>query len=126
MESKENKRPLEVDSQNESLVNKRTKIDPSPSSEEQFDQASASDKQSASDLNEEKLEFNVLDLITEVTWKNILKGEYTAKYIKQLSAFLKQEFLNYVIYPPQDQIFASINHSPFNQVKVVILGQVFN
>jgi len=41
-----------------------------------------------------------------------------------LDRFLKEEYDNeQVIFPPKDQIFASFNKTPFNKLKVVILGQ---
>ncbi|MBK6477529.1 MAG: uracil-DNA glycosylase [Saprospiraceae bacterium] len=58
------------------------------------------------------------------SWKNVLKDEFEKPYFQQLRAFLRQEKLNKkIIYPPGPLIFNAFDHCPFDQVKVVILGQ---
>jgi uracil-DNA glycosylase len=52
-----------------------------------------------------------------------LKDEFESQYFKDLTDFLREEKKNFTIYPPGPQIFAAFNHTPFNRVKVVILGQ---
>ena len=59
----------------------------------------------------------------EESWKLVLQQEFEAEYFKALSEFLRDEKKNYTIYPPGSQIFSAFNHTPFNRVKVVILGQ---
>ncbi len=59
----------------------------------------------------------------EESWKLVLQQEFEAEYFKELSEFLREEKKNYTIYPPGSQIFSAFNHTPFNRVKVVILGQ---
>jgi uracil-DNA glycosylase len=59
----------------------------------------------------------------EVSWANILQEEFEAPYFQELKQFLKEEKNKYTIYPPGNLIFNAFNNTPFNRVKVVILGQ---
>ncbi|MDD3859809.1 MAG: uracil-DNA glycosylase [Bacteroidales bacterium] len=59
----------------------------------------------------------------EETWFDELKDEFTKEYFVKLKNFLLEEKKNYVIYPPGSQIFSAFNLTPFNKIKVVILGQ---
>ncbi|MBP6431562.1 MAG: uracil-DNA glycosylase, partial [Ferruginibacter sp.] len=58
------------------------------------------------------------------SWKEALKHEFTKPYFLQIVTFLKTEKAsNKIIYPPGALIFNAFNQTPFNKVKVVILGQ---
>jgi uracil-DNA glycosylase len=59
----------------------------------------------------------------EDTWKNELKEEFNAPYFKQLKSFLVEERQKYTIFPPGKLIFAAFDNTPFDKVKVVIIGQ---
>jgi len=59
----------------------------------------------------------------EDSWKNLLRNEFNEDYFLMLKNFLVEEKKRYIIYPPGPQIFSALNHTPFDQVKVVILGQ---
>jgi len=59
----------------------------------------------------------------EESWKNILKAEFEMPYFGELKQFLVEEKKKFVVYPPGALIFSAFNHTPFNKVKVVILGQ---
>jgi len=61
--------------------------------------------------------------IIEDSWKKELKDEFNSTYFEQLKEFLVDEKSKFTIYPPGSQIFAAFNFTPFNHVKVVILGQ---
>lgn len=56
-------------------------------------------------------------------WDNILNEEFTSSYYLQLRDFLKKEYSNHDIYPCMYDIFNSMKLTPFDEVKVVILGQ---
>ncbi|HJM16460.1 MAG TPA: uracil-DNA glycosylase, partial [Flavobacteriales bacterium] len=56
-------------------------------------------------------------------WKNVLQDEFKENYIRHLKQFLIKEKVNYTIYPRGEDIFNAFNTTPFNNVKVVILGQ---
>lgn len=58
------------------------------------------------------------------SWKQVLKAEFTKDYFLQIVNFLRTEKMaNKIIYPPGSLIFNAFNTTPFENVKVVILGQ---
>ena len=57
------------------------------------------------------------------SWKKILAKEFQSDYFKLLKEFLVQERKKFIIYPPAARIFSSFNYTPFDEVKVVIIGQ---
>jgi len=59
----------------------------------------------------------------ESSWQIKLNEEFNAKYFYDLKQFLLEEKKQYAIYPPGNQIFTAFNLTPFDQVKVVIIGQ---
>lgn len=59
----------------------------------------------------------------EESWKKILFDEFQKPYFEALKTFLVEEKKHYTIYPSGANIFAAFNHTPFERVKVVILGQ---
>ena len=60
----------------------------------------------------------------EPSWKQRLLSEFTQDYMLTLRTFLQAEKnQNKIIYPASKQWFAALNTTPFEQVKVVILGQ---
>lgn len=64
-----------------------------------------------------------MDPKIEPTWLEVLRPQFEAPYFAQLKDFLVQERQQYVCYPKGGDIFAAFNHTPFDRVKVVILGQ---
>lgn len=60
----------------------------------------------------------------EASWKEVLWDEFQQPYFRRLKEFIQGERnLGKVIYPPASLIFNAFNTTPFDQVKVVILGQ---
>ncbi len=60
----------------------------------------------------------------EPSWKAVLDEEFKKPYFETLVAFIKAEkAANKVIFPPGNLIFNAFNTTPFDRVKVVILGQ---
>lgn len=60
----------------------------------------------------------------EPGWLNVLSNELEKPYMKALKSFLLQEKQKgFVVYPKGPDIFNAFNHTPFDKVKVVILGQ---
>ena len=58
------------------------------------------------------------------TWKELLKEEFTKPYFLGIVTLLKAEkAAGKTIYPPGPLIFNAFNQTPFNELKVVILGQ---
>lgn len=60
----------------------------------------------------------------DTSWLNVVGGEFDRSYMGELKAFLREEKEGgKSIYPPGRQVFNALNSTPFDQVKVVILGQ---
>jgi len=59
----------------------------------------------------------------EESWSQLLSAEFQSEYFAQLKTFLIGETKTHTIYPPESLIFNAFNHTPVNNVKVVILGQ---
>jgi uracil-DNA glycosylase len=58
------------------------------------------------------------------SWQAVIGDELEKPYMQALRDFLKQEkAAGKVIYPPSPLIFNAFNHTPFEQVRVVIIGQ---
>jgi uracil-DNA glycosylase len=56
-------------------------------------------------------------------WDELLHDEFQKEYYQKLRAFLKEEYRTQTIYPDMHDIFNALKYTPYNQVKVVILGQ---
>lgn len=59
----------------------------------------------------------------EESWKKELAEFFESETFKKLSAFVKNEYLNKTVYPKPKDIFRAFDETPFDKVKVVILGQ---
>ncbi|AHB41314.1 Uracil-DNA glycosylase [candidate division SR1 bacterium RAAC1_SR1_1] len=58
------------------------------------------------------------------SWKNILRDEFQKPYFEQIKQFLEQEKLaGNIVFPKGSDIFNAFNQTPFDDVKIVILGQ---
>lgn len=57
------------------------------------------------------------------SWLQYLQPEFEAPYFKALRAFLLDEKAKFAIYPPGGLIFNALNLTPFDKVKVVLIGQ---
>ena len=57
------------------------------------------------------------------SWDEVLKGEFDKEYYLKLREFLKAEYSSRVIYPDMYNIFHALQATPYEKVKVVILGQ---
>ncbi len=64
-----------------------------------------------------------MDVRMEESWKKQLQEEFEKPYFKQLTEFVHSEYASQKIYPPAKLIFNAFDQCPFDQVKVVILGQ---
>lgn len=61
--------------------------------------------------------------VIENSWKQVLYDEFQSEYFQDLKGFLVTEKRKHTIYPPGSDIFAAFNHTPFQKVKAVIIGQ---
>jgi uracil-DNA glycosylase len=59
----------------------------------------------------------------EPSWKQQLEAEFALPYWERLTAFVKEEYAAGPCCPPGKHIFRAFDLTPFDQVKVVILGQ---
>ena len=65
-----------------------------------------------------------MDVTIEASWKEVLADEFKKPYFKQIAEHLKTEKKQgKTIYPPGSQIFHAFEATPFDEVKVVVLGQ---
>ncbi|HMC98889.1 MAG TPA: hypothetical protein VKH37_02015, partial [Ferruginibacter sp.] len=65
-----------------------------------------------------------MDVKIEPSWGAVLKDEFSKPYFQQIVTFLKTEkAAGKIIYPPGPLIFNAFAQTPFNRVKVVIIGQ---
>lgn len=59
----------------------------------------------------------------EPSWHQALAAEWDKPYFEQLTDFVRRQYAAGQVFPPGRQIFAAFDTTPFNEVKVVILGQ---
>lgn len=64
-----------------------------------------------------------MDVKIDASWKEHLKQEFEKDYFVKLTEFVRNEYRTKKIFPPAKLIFNAFDHTPFDQVKVVILGQ---
>src|SRR5574344_147495 len=64
-----------------------------------------------------------MDVKIEESWKQHIGAEFDKQYFVDLTAFVRQEYMHTTCYPPGKLIFNAFNLCPFDQVKVVIIGQ---
>ena len=58
-----------------------------------------------------------------MTWQEIMKNYIESDEYKELSKKVLDEYKNYEVFPPKELIFNAIKLTPYDDVKVVILGQ---
>lgn len=63
------------------------------------------------------------DIRIEPSWKEILEAEWTKPYFENLTRFVKERYSVAKVFPQGKNIFAAFDATPFNKVKVVIIGQ---
>lgn len=59
----------------------------------------------------------------EPSWKQVLKDEFEKPYFKELITFVENEYDIHTCFPTYNKVFSAFDHTPFNEVKVVIIGQ---
>lgn len=59
----------------------------------------------------------------EQSWRQALADEWDKPYFGLLTRFVRNEYATKRVYPPGGQIFAAFDTTPFDRVKVVIIGQ---
>lgn len=64
-----------------------------------------------------------MDVRIESSWKQRLSDEWEKDYFRHLTDFVRQQYASRTVFPPASKIFAAFDACPFDEVKVVILGQ---
>ena len=64
-----------------------------------------------------------MDVKIEESWKRVLGSEFEKKYFADLTDFVRNAYMSGRCFPPAKLIFNAFNRTPFDKVKVVILGQ---
>ncbi|MFH2085656.1 MAG: uracil-DNA glycosylase [bacterium] len=64
-----------------------------------------------------------MEVKIEPSWKKVLEPEFSTDYFVRLADFVKSEYQIATVYPPAKFIFRAFELTPFDAVKVVILGQ---
>ena len=59
----------------------------------------------------------------EESWKSVLAEEFEKPYFSDLVSFVRGAYASGIVYPPAKLIFHAFDRTPFDKVKVVILGQ---
>ena len=56
-------------------------------------------------------------------WRKVLADEFAKPYFEDLCAFVEQERAEHAIYPPAEDVFNAFKATPYDRVKVLLLGQ---
>lgn len=59
----------------------------------------------------------------KTTWSEVLSPVKNSEYFRDLRMKMNDEYQNHLCFPPKNKIFRAIELTPFDQIKVVILGQ---
>lgn len=62
-------------------------------------------------------------VVIEPSWDEVLAEELKQDYMRNLSHFLKEERKTHSVYPQQENVFNAFKHTPYDKVRVVIMGQ---
>ena len=56
-------------------------------------------------------------------WDKVLHEEFDKPYVKTLNDFLLNERKHHQVFPPENNLFDALKKTPFEKIKVIILGQ---
>ncbi len=59
----------------------------------------------------------------KISWQDLIKEEMSKDYGIKLTEYIDKEYMTKEIYPAKENIFAALNRTKFEDVRVVILGQ---
>ncbi len=59
----------------------------------------------------------------ETSWRPVLLAETEKPYWKDLQGFVREERRRHTVFPPDKEVFAALHLTPYERVKVLILGQ---
>lgn len=61
--------------------------------------------------------------VLDKTWSEYLSKNVDEQFKKDLFAFINKEYSTKSVFPPKEKIFNSLNFTPLDKIKVVIIGQ---
>ena len=64
-----------------------------------------------------------MEVVLESSWKKVLAEELEKPYFKELTEFVRKEYLSNTVFPPPESLLRAFDLCPFEKVRVVILGQ---
>ena len=64
-----------------------------------------------------------MEVSIEPSWKAMLRDEFEKPYFAELAQFIKDEYRKTTVYPPPKFLFRAFELTPFDKVKVIIVGQ---
>ena len=101
----------------------RTEVEPQSVEERLSSQADLTDNSPVVDGRSSDIEPGLFDGLSP-EWRERLSPELKKTYTKGLEAFVLREYKNGTIFPPRENIFNALNSCSYDDIKVVILGQV--
>src|SRR2546425_5457816 len=57
------------------------------------------------------------------SWQAVLGGELDKPYFQELTEFVERERAGHKVFPPRDEVFSALEATPYDKVKVLLLGQ---
>jgi uracil-DNA glycosylase len=69
------------------------------------------------------MDWHIMKVKIHESWHSILSDEFSKPYFKKLIDFVRTEYKTHQCFPHGKNIFSAFDHTPFDKVKVVILGQ---
>lgn len=64
-----------------------------------------------------------MDVKIESSWKKVMENEFEKPYFSRLVDFVRNEYSSHKVFPPGNMIFRAFDLCPFEEVKIIILGQ---
>ena len=69
------------------------------------------------------LDWGPMNVNIDESWRQVLQNQFDSPYFAELTRFVRAAYAKGIVYPPGRFIFEAFNRTPFDKVKVVILGQ---
>lgn len=66
---------------------------------------------------------NFKPFVLDSGWQTVLEEELCKPYVAQLAAFVEEERARHEVFPPKELMFNALRLTPYEKVKVVIVGQ---
>jgi uracil-DNA glycosylase len=64
-----------------------------------------------------------MDINIPASWQTLLNPEFEKPYFQKLQQFVDEERQNYSVFPPEQDVFAALNLTPYEHANVLLLGQ---